>query len=499
MNKLKYKSSGMSAAICILAATILTCAPLAIVRPASAMPLNLVTPSSITLRDVEGDSVFNWSEVPPNQEVVVTRATFDEGGYQLYDTVGETIVVPFHHHDLYAMKFGRSANGSMYFVNNGGSPVLYVPEGGYLCNANDLGAKWYPFTSRFHPEDPVYVSIAPSWNDYVDMGWYPHCAFYGGYWCDRPDFDPGIYVAVAGFGIFIGDVFCDGWWPYYHYCSYHHPWFHTRFWDPAVYSWAGRPLGGRAFGGRSFGAPFGRSASWAHRSFSGRSIARAGGFRQFGGTRSFIASHGMAGARAAHAGAFAAGAAMAAHRIAAAHAANARFNHVAASHAARANANRMAAHEAHARGNRVAAAHEARANAHRVAAAHAARARVASRHSGGSRTAARHYGGTRHVAARHFGGGSRVAARHYGGGERFARRSGGGGGFHGGGGGARYMHRSAGGGGSFRGFSGGGFHGGGGGGFHGGGAPRGGGGGGGGFHGGGAPRGGGGGGDHRRR
>jgi hypothetical protein len=42
------------------------------------------------------DSVFHWQEVPQGQEVPLTHAAFDQGGYQLYDTQGETIIIPFN-------------------------------------------------------------------------------------------------------------------------------------------------------------------------------------------------------------------------------------------------------------------------------------------------------------------------------------------------------------------------------------------------------------------
>jgi hypothetical protein len=37
-----------------------------------------------------GDSVFEWNEVPEDQQVPIERAVFDRAGYQLYDSVGET-------------------------------------------------------------------------------------------------------------------------------------------------------------------------------------------------------------------------------------------------------------------------------------------------------------------------------------------------------------------------------------------------------------------------
>jgi hypothetical protein len=221
----------------------------------------------------DSDSVFNWREVPAYQEVPLTRATFDEGGYQLYDTVGETVVVPFTNHDLYVMKFARSHNGTMYFVNTGTTPVLYVPQGGYLENATDPSARWYPFSPRFHPATPVYIGIAPSWHAFIGMGWYPDMEYYGGYWSDRPVIYAGIFIGMIGLAIFIGDDHCDGWWPYYHYCAYHRPPYRVAYWNRDVYRWAGRPAIGRpTFGHRVFDHPFGRPAAWERHSFSGRTI-----------------------------------------------------------------------------------------------------------------------------------------------------------------------------------------------------------------------------------
>jgi hypothetical protein len=268
----------------MMGAAVIAASLLAAAIPVSALSMGSMAPMSASLRYAgDPDSVFNWTEVPPDEEVTITRATFDKGGYQLYDTVGETIVVPFRDHDLYAMKFARSDTGTMYFENTGNAPVLYVPEGDYLVNADEEGARWYPFSPRFHPESPVYISLAPSWEDYDDMGWYPDMAYYGGYWCDRPDFDPSIFVAIGGLSIFIGDFACHDWWPYYHYCHFHRPPFFTAFWDPDIYRWAGRPaFAGREFGRRTFGEPFGRPAVWAHRTFSGRTI-RGPGIRAFRG------------------------------------------------------------------------------------------------------------------------------------------------------------------------------------------------------------------------
>ena len=93
----------------------------------------------------DNSNVFDWTDVPQNQVVPVERAAFDAGGYQIYDTTGDTIVVPFTNNNLYVMEFAKSTDGTMYFVNDGNEPILYVPRGGYLENATVPGycPFWY--------------------------------------------------------------------------------------------------------------------------------------------------------------------------------------------------------------------------------------------------------------------------------------------------------------------------------------------------------------------
>ena len=109
--------------------------------PASlAPPVQTNVPQGADGSGASADSVFNWQEVPASQQVPLLRATFDQGGYQLYDTAGETILVPFADQNLYVMKFAPSSTGTLYFENAGGYPVLYVPTGGYIENAGVPGA-----------------------------------------------------------------------------------------------------------------------------------------------------------------------------------------------------------------------------------------------------------------------------------------------------------------------------------------------------------------------
>src|SRR5439155_25986868 len=88
--------------------------------------------------------VFDWRQVPQGQQVPITRAVFDQGGYQIYAASGEAIAVPFENQNLYAMKFGRSNSGTTYFVNQGDAPILYLRNGDSLENASAQGARWYP-------------------------------------------------------------------------------------------------------------------------------------------------------------------------------------------------------------------------------------------------------------------------------------------------------------------------------------------------------------------
>jgi hypothetical protein len=147
--------------------------------------------------------VYNWHDVPLNQQVLIVKASFDQGGYQIYAQTGEVIVVPFDNGNLHVLKFGRSNTGQTYFVNdNNVAPILYLPPGGYVENAVAQGARWYPLPNDFAYSSPVYVAVAPTWADYMAMGWYPGMAIYGGMWGYRPGLAfawmPGYYVNVGG-------------------------------------------------------------------------------------------------------------------------------------------------------------------------------------------------------------------------------------------------------------------------------------------------------------
>jgi hypothetical protein len=179
-------------------------------------------------------SAFDWTQVPANQQVPISRAAFTRSGYQLYDTVGETILVPFSNDNLYVMKFGVSDNGTTYFVNTGDAPVLFIPRNGYLDNDSMPGARWYPFTQDWHPQEPVYLGVAPSWDLFVGMGWYPDMACYGGYWSEYGY----AFAPCLGLDFVIGADNWFGWDSYWRYCD-HHPGFHIDNDD----RWGKRPHG----------------------------------------------------------------------------------------------------------------------------------------------------------------------------------------------------------------------------------------------------------------
>ncbi|MEY3601252.1 MAG: hypothetical protein RL169_496 [Armatimonadota bacterium] len=221
--------------------------------------------------------VYQWQDVPKGQEIAITRAVFDQGGYQLYASTGETIVVPFANQNMYVMKFGKSQNGGMYFVNDGSTPTLYVPNGAGLENAAAQGAKWYPFPQNYNYTRPVYMGLAPTWSDYMAMSWYPGMLYYGGYFGYRP-WVPGLmYSPMVGLNINIGGR------PYYGWNSY------TTYYrsNPiGRVGWSSRPSYnynsvGRRTGSSSFGSASGSRGSFG--SAAGRSSFGGGG-RTSGGS-----------------------------------------------------------------------------------------------------------------------------------------------------------------------------------------------------------------------
>lgn len=202
----------------------------------------------------DSDSTFQWSEVPQNQKVPLTRAVFDQNGYQLFDTAGETILVPFTDNNLYVMKFAPSPDGTLYLVNQGDVPVLYIPAGGFLENAAVAGARWYPFPDEFHPAQPVFLGAAPSWSAFVSIGWTPGLVIRGGYYGDRSFVSGGVFLPTVGLTFdFGGEHFRD--WDSYRAFAVGHP-YNYRYAGPDphghVFRGAGDHYGDR--GGRSGGS-----------------------------------------------------------------------------------------------------------------------------------------------------------------------------------------------------------------------------------------------------
>ena len=214
-------------------------------------PVSLAPPVPATAPgtlDAAPDSTFQWTEVPQGQRVPLTRAAFDQNGYQLFDTAGETVLVPFTNNNLYVMKFAPSDDNTLYLINNGDAPVLYVPRGGYLENATVAGARWYPFPDdTFQPAHPVFLGVAPSWNAFVSFGWSPGLVVRGGYFSDRSFISGGVFLPTVGLTFEFGGVRYPSWDAYHAYYAGH----------PDRFRYDGAGFHPRAFqgaGGRSYRA-----------------------------------------------------------------------------------------------------------------------------------------------------------------------------------------------------------------------------------------------------
>jgi len=264
-----------------------------------------VPTSSATTADTDP---FDWHEVPANEKVTIVRATFDQGGYQLFDDVNEVILVPFVNNNLYVMKFGRSTSNHIMFENVDGVPVLYVPNNCYLENATTPTARWYPFSDDFAPIRPLYLGIAPSWDDYVVMGWYPGMYVYAGYWCHRPWSEAVVVCPATNFLVVIGTSRFLGWTSFHHYWSVRPAPFHMGIGHADYYRRIGHPelLGSPARGldagrhdlrgdaivghDRGFGGGGGRGGDRGVFGGGGRGGDR-GGYGGGGGDHSFHGNH----------------------------------------------------------------------------------------------------------------------------------------------------------------------------------------------------------------
>ncbi|MBC7805571.1 MAG: hypothetical protein H7145_05415 [Akkermansiaceae bacterium] len=158
-----------------------------------------------------------WNDVPVSKRVPLTRASFDKTGYRLYNTTGATINVPFANRDLHVMKFAISPDDTTFFVNDGVAPVLYLPQNGCLLNSNVSGLRWYPFSAQFHPVQPVFLAVAPSYSEFIGISWYPNTITYGGYYGVTSFIDGGVFQPTAGLTFYIGTQSYGGWSPYRDY------------------------------------------------------------------------------------------------------------------------------------------------------------------------------------------------------------------------------------------------------------------------------------------
>lgn len=163
-----------------------------------------------------------WQDINVGERVPISRALFDGSGYWLFTTDGHTIFVPFTDQDLYVLRFARSYDGQMYLENDGDGPILYLPESGRLENAAVPDSYWYPFPADYAYTGPVYIGIAPSWNDYISMSWYPNMCYYGGFWAYHPWYSYSApFPQIAGTYCVIGNRPYHGWHSYSVYCNEH--------------------------------------------------------------------------------------------------------------------------------------------------------------------------------------------------------------------------------------------------------------------------------------
>ncbi len=243
-----------------------------------------------------GENVFDWHDVPTGQQIPVNRGVFDQSGYQLFAGSGETIVVPFANQNMYVMRFGKSTSGGMYFISDGKTPTLYVPNGAYLENAVAQGAKWYPFPQNYAYTQPVYMGIAPSWNAYTGMGWYPGMAYYGGYYSPHPSgYGGGIspFVAMVGLSFLIGGRPYYGWNSYQNYYRYN-PASAVRM--RTVYNYNGVNRNSpSAFGRSRYGSGTANSAGRRFGGSSGSTGSFGSSNRRFGGGSGSTGSTGSFG------------------------------------------------------------------------------------------------------------------------------------------------------------------------------------------------------------
>lgn len=222
---------------------------------------------------------FYWTEVPVNQKVMISAAAFYPEGFELIDTAGHKILVPFNFgaHHLFVMKFGVSPDNTLFFMNHGDYPILYLPTDSYLVNGLWGDVRWYPFTPSFHPTQPVFISVTPAFPGYMAMKWYPGMYFYGGFWSGTPWKSGQRFPATPGLEIIIGSLRFDNWKSFINYWKAHPS---DRNFDNY---WKSHPIPTSAVGGQNIG-PGGSVTNFGGGLGSGNALSSSGG--QYGGGRS---------------------------------------------------------------------------------------------------------------------------------------------------------------------------------------------------------------------
>jgi hypothetical protein len=154
-----------------------------------------------------------WNDFPVRQRIPLTRAAFDTSGYHLYNSAGISINVPFVNQDIHVMKFAVSPDNTTFFVNDGIAPVLYMPLNECLINTGVVGMRWYPFSAQFRPVQPVFLSIAPNYTEFISVNWYPNIVTYGGFYGTLPFAAGGVFRPTTGLTFYIGTQSYAGWSP----------------------------------------------------------------------------------------------------------------------------------------------------------------------------------------------------------------------------------------------------------------------------------------------
>jgi hypothetical protein len=196
-------------------------------------------------------SEIDWTQTPVDQRIPVTQAEFDKGGYLLRTRAGSLIVVPFTAGNLFAMKFGVSANESTSFENEGSAPALFLPKDASLENAVVPNARWQPFSPEFRPQLPVFVGMAPNWPAFVSMSWYPDMTCIGGYWTATPYHSGSIVIAAVDLMYVVDGRAFDGWQSYRNWSATHQSGARIAVADPSIYRRAAESR--RLFAHRKYG------------------------------------------------------------------------------------------------------------------------------------------------------------------------------------------------------------------------------------------------------